>query len=140
MSESNDRNKSAVRFARWVFLLAGIYGVLVVTPNYFLETKMGQDYPPAITHAEYFYGFAGVALAWQVAFLNIATDPARYWLIMLPSALEKFSFAGALYWLHFSRGLPAILLVFGTIDLLLGVLFLIAFARLGGGAQKGSTG
>jgi hypothetical protein len=132
--------RSPITFARWLFLLAGIYGVLVVSPNYFLETKMGQDYPPAITHAEYFYGFAGVALAWQVAFLIIAIDPARYWLIMLPGALEKFSFAGALYWLHFTRGMPAILLVFGTIDLVLGVLFLVAFARLARKYDPDSTG
>ena len=37
-----------------------------------MEARVGRDYPPAITHPEYFYGFLGVAAAWQVAFLVIA--------------------------------------------------------------------
>jgi hypothetical protein len=122
--------KSPVTFARLIFLLAGIYGVLVVTPNFFLEEKTGADYPPAITHPEFFYGFAGVALAWQVAFLIIATDPRRYRPMILPSVLEKFSFAVAVYWLCATRGVATIIVVFGTIDLVLGVLFLVAFWQL----------
>ena len=55
------------RFARWVFLVAGVYGVLVVLPQYSLEARIARDFPPPITHPEYFYGFIGVALAWRVA-------------------------------------------------------------------------
>jgi hypothetical protein len=73
-----NRGFTAMRFARWVFLLAGIYGIVAIGPQYFMEEKIGQDYPPAITHPEYFYGFIGVGLAWQVAFLIIARDPARF--------------------------------------------------------------
>ena len=50
----------------------------------------------AITHPEYFYGFIGVGLAWQVAFLIIATDPRRYRPLIIPSIIEKFSFAAAI--------------------------------------------
>ena len=35
-----------MKFARWVFLLAGIYGALVVLPQFFLERRVGIDYPP----------------------------------------------------------------------------------------------
>jgi len=69
-----------MRFAKIVFLVAGIYGLLILTPMYFLENKIGRDTPPAITHPEYFYGFVGVALAWQVLFLvsrAIPSDTAR---------------------------------------------------------------
>ena len=55
------------RVARWVFLVAGVYGVLVVLPQYSLEARIARDFPPPITHPEYFYGFIGVALAWRVA-------------------------------------------------------------------------
>ena len=51
---------------------------MITTPNYFLETRLGEDYPPAITHPEFFYGFVGTCLAWQLAYLLIATDPVRY--------------------------------------------------------------
>jgi hypothetical protein len=52
-----------MRFAKAVFLIAGIYGVMILTPIYFMEGKIGRDTPPAITHPEYFYGFLGTALA-----------------------------------------------------------------------------
>jgi len=42
---------------------AGIYGIAVIAPQYFMEAQVGRDYPPAITHPEYFYGFVGVGLA-----------------------------------------------------------------------------
>jgi hypothetical protein len=58
-----------MKFARRLFLIAGIYGVLVLAPQYFLEAKTGRDFPPPITHLEHYYGFIGVALAWQVFFL-----------------------------------------------------------------------
>jgi hypothetical protein len=43
-----------------VFLLAGIYGSLVLLPQYFLEEKTGRDFPPPITHPEYYYGFSSI--------------------------------------------------------------------------------
>lgn len=52
-------------FARYLFCFAAIYGFLVLVPQYFLEEHIGRDYPPPITHPEHFYGFLGVALAWQ---------------------------------------------------------------------------
>ena len=76
-------------WARRVFGAAGIVGLLMLLPHYFLFEKIGRDYPPAITHPEFFYGFIGVAVAWQFAFLVIARDPARYRLLMIPAVLEK---------------------------------------------------
>src|SRR3954468_4506604 len=84
-----------MRFARWVFRIAGIYGLIVLLPQYFLKERIGRDDPPAITHPEYFYAFVGVTVAWQVAFLVIAQDPVRYRLMMLPAVLEKAGFAVA---------------------------------------------
>jgi hypothetical protein len=123
-------NASRVRFARWVFLAAGIYGLIVMLPNYFLEERMGQDYPPAITHPEYFYGFVGIGVAWQVAFLIIATDPARYRPLLLPILLEKGSFGIAAIVLYLQGRVAAAIFVFGIIDLLLGGLFLAALGRI----------
>ena len=79
-------------FARRVFRFAGIYGLIVLPPQYFLETRIGRDAPPPITHPEFFYGFLGVAIAWQVAFLIIALDPRRYRPLMLAGVIEKSSF------------------------------------------------
>jgi hypothetical protein len=37
-------------FARRVFLIAGIYGLLVLLPLSFMEGRIGRDQPPPITH------------------------------------------------------------------------------------------
>src|SRR5687767_9709755 len=65
-----------MRFARYTFLAAGIYGMLVLVPQYFLESRIGDDNPPAITHPEYFYGFIGVAVAFQLVFAD-RDEPAE---------------------------------------------------------------
>src|SRR5258708_4887618 len=84
-----------VQFSKWVFRLSGIYGIVVLLPFYFLENQIGIQTPPAITHPEYFYGFLGIALAWQVAFLIISFNPLKYRLFMVPSMAEKLLYSGA---------------------------------------------
>src|SRR4051794_25545788 len=97
-----------MRFAKWVFLLAGLSGVLMILPGYFLEGKTGQDYPPPINHAEFYYGFVGVTLAWQLMFLVIASDPVRYRMAMLPAMVEKAGFAIAIPVLFALGRVPAV--------------------------------
>jgi hypothetical protein len=116
-----------MKFARWTFLLAGIWGILVLLPQYFMESRIGADTPPAITHPEFFYGFIGVALAWQVAFIIISRDPARYRLLMLPSILEKLSFGGACIVLFATDRLGGQMLSAGLFDLVLGALFAVSW-------------
>ncbi|HZE96985.1 MAG TPA: hypothetical protein VE981_08155 [Planctomycetota bacterium] len=116
-------------FARRVFRGAGIYGLLVVGPQYFLETRTGVDHPPPVTHPEFYYGFVGVTVAFQVVFLMIATDPARYRPMMLASVLEKATFAIAMPLLYLQQRIPGLVLGFSMIDLLLGVLFAVAYVR-----------
>ena len=84
-----------MKFASRVFRYGGIYGLLVLVPQYFTEVKVGTDYPPAITHPEFYYGFLGVAISWQLAFLLISKDPLRYRAMMIPSILEKTAFGVA---------------------------------------------
>jgi hypothetical protein len=118
-------------FARWLFRLAGIYGLLVLLPQYFLENRVGVDNPPAITHPEYFYGFIGVGVAWQVAFLVIGQDPPRYRMMILPAILEKGTFGIAAMVLFAQQRLSSPILIFAIIDLMLCVLFFAAFCQLG---------
>ena len=118
-----------MRFAKIVFLVAGIYGLLILTPMYFLENKIGRDTPPAITHPEYFYGFTGVALAWQVLFLVLSTDPVRYRAMILPSILEKVSYGIALL-APFAKGRIAFsTLAVGSGGWIFAILFLAAYFK-----------
>jgi hypothetical protein len=118
-----------MKFAKIVFWIAGIWGLLVITPLYFLFDIISQKDPPPITHPGFFYGFVGCALAWQVAFCFIATDPVRYRPLMIPSVLEKATYALAIVTLVLQgRTNPRDLLFAGT-DSLLGLLFVIAFFK-----------
>ena len=81
----------SARFARVVFTIAGIWGILIMTPLYFTLDAVNRAYPPPITHPDLYYGFIDVTLAWQIAFLIIASNPVRYRTIMLAGILEKVS-------------------------------------------------
>lgn len=118
-----------MQFAKWVFLASGIYGLLLIPPHYFLEARIGRDYPPPITHPEYFYGFVGVTLAWQVLFLVIASDPVRLRPAMLPAVLEKAAFAVAAPALYAAGRVHVANAVFGAIDAMWGVLFFLAWLK-----------
>lgn len=118
-----------MRFARWIFRIAGIYGVLVIAPLYFLEAKINAEQPPAITHPEYFYGFAGVTLVWQFVFLLISRDPLRYRPMMPLAMLEKISWVVAIPILFAQGRIAPILLAGAAGDALLLVLFVFAFLR-----------
>ena len=116
-----------MKLARWIFGIAGVYGILVIAPLYFMEARIGHDDPPAITHPEYFYGFVGITLAWQIVFLMIAREPARYRPIMLAAVLEKLAWGVAAIVLFRQQRVSGMTLGFGGIDLLLGALFVVAF-------------
>lgn len=124
----NDRSTGVgVTFARRVFMVAGVYGILVLVPQYFMEDRVGRDFPPPITHPEHYYGFIGVALAWQVLFLIMAKDPGRYRPAMIPAILEKLTWGLACVVL-FTRGrLSSLVLGAGVLDLVLAILFVVSY-------------
>lgn len=120
------------RFARRVFLIAGIYGIVALLPQYLLELGLGSLAAP-LERPQDFYGFVGVALAWQIAFLVIARDVRRYRPLMLVAVLEKLAFGVPALLLYAKRRIGADVLSFGVIDLCLGALFLAAHRVTRGG-------
>ena len=122
-----------MKFAKWVFRIAGIYGLLILIPQYFLEARNGIDFPPPINHPEYYYGFIGVAVAWQVAFLIISGNPQRYRMIMIAAIVEKYSYGIAMAVLSMQHRIATAVLVTALIDMVLGVLFIIAYRKTGEG-------
>ena len=111
-----------MKFAKVVFLIAGIWGVLVTTPLFFIFHTIGVQDPPPITHAGFYYGFATAALAWQIAFFVIASDPGRFRPLMVPSTLEKFGYGVAVIVLFLQSRIRATDLIFAAPDLVLGFL------------------
>ena len=119
----------ASRFARRVFTAAGIYGLVALLPMYGLEGTLGRLFPPPVTHPEFCYGFAGVALAWQIAFLLIGRDPVRHRPLMLPSIIEKVGYGGATTLLVLDGRTAAGMLPTALVDLGLAILFAISYVR-----------
>jgi len=110
-----------------VFLAAGVWGVLIVTPLYFLYDTVGRQYPPPITHPDFYYGFLSVTLAWQVAFLLIGTDPIRFRPLMIAAILEKAGYLTTLSTLYLQGRLQFGQFVVVSPDAILGLLFVAAF-------------
>ncbi len=128
-NENHEETRKGMVFARRVFRIAGVYGLLVILPMYFLEDRIGRDQPPAVTHPEFFYGFLGLTVAWQVAFLVTASDPVRFRPLMIPAMVEKSAFVIAVLLLYRSGRVSSVTLTLGLIDLTLGMLFGVAFLR-----------
>jgi hypothetical protein len=118
-----------MRFAKIVFLIAGVWGILVLTPLYFIFDAVGRQYPPPITHPDFYYGFISVALTWQIAFLIIATDPVRLRPLMGAAVVEKFGYVATLSVLYVKGLLAFGQFAVGIPDLVLGILFVAAFLK-----------
>ncbi len=127
-----------MKFAKVVFWTAGIWGILILTPLYFMFGLIGRQDPPPITHPQFYYAFVSVAMVWQFVFFVIATDPARFRPMILMSVFEKLSYVltvGVLY----LRGLttPARSIT-ALPDAVLAVFFVLAFIKAGS-TQKASS-
>lgn len=119
-----------MRFARTVFLVAGMWGLFALTPLLFAGLADADAGSPWIDQPGFYYGFAGVALAWQIAFLVIATDPGRFRPMMPVAVVEKASYVISIAALYAQRRIDAGPMVYGAIaDLVLGLLFVAAFLR-----------
>jgi hypothetical protein len=68
-------------------------------------------------------------MAWQIAFLIIGSDPSRFWLLMIPSIIEKLGYVAVVAVLHSQARISAMDASAAVPDLVLGVLFAAAFFK-----------
>ena len=118
-----------MKFAKIIFLAAGAWGFLILLPLYFMADRIGQQDPPALTHREFYYGFIGVALAFQLVFLIIATDPVRFRPLMLAGIVEKFAFVIPTFYLYWQGRVAGSIVVGAALDLMWGVLFVASYFK-----------
>jgi hypothetical protein len=121
-----------VRFARIVFVVAGIWGIGVLTPFYWLVDVTGRQYASPTEYPHFFYGFLSVAMAWQIAFLVIGSNPVRFRPLMIPAAIEKLGYVVTLAVFYGQARISTADAQAAVPDLLLGILFVVAFAKLRG--------
>jgi|SRR5690349_10940508 len=116
-----------MKFARIVFLFAGLWGIIELAPLFFLFGAVSRRSPSA--DPELYYAFLAVTMAWQLAFLVIASNPGRFRPMMIPSVIEKAGYLLTVAVL-FAQGRIAIgHLLIAAPDLLFGALFAIALAK-----------
>jgi hypothetical protein len=118
-----------MRFAKWVFTVAGIWGVVVLMPLFWLVDITGRPYPPPTDYPQFFYGFLLVAMAWQLAFLTIGRDPVRFRLLMIPAMFEKLGYVSMLILMRAQSRISALDAQPAWPDLVLGLLFVAAFVK-----------
>jgi hypothetical protein len=119
-----------IRFAKRLFLAAGIYGMAVLAPLFFLERLIGEYDPPSITHREFYYGFVCTAFAWQIVYLMMSRDPLRLRPMLIPAIMGKAGFGISVYILFAQGRLAARNLLLPSIDLILAALFAWAYVAL----------
>ena len=118
-----------MKFAKIVFTVAGVWGLAVLTPLFFLFDITGRAYAPPASYAHFFYGFLTVTLAWQIAFLVIGRDPVRFRPLMIPSIVEKLGYIVACVVLYSQGRITANDASTAVPDTVLCVLFIAAFVR-----------
>jgi hypothetical protein len=118
-----------MRFARIVFVIAGLWGISVLVPFYWLVDITGRHYSAPAEYPHFFYGFIAVALAWQLGFLIIGARPMRFRPFMIPAIVEKFGYVSTLAVLYTQGRISAIDVQAAVPDGLLGVLFVVAFIK-----------
>ena len=119
-----------ITFARRLFLAAGIYGMAVLALMFFLEHLIGEYDPPAITHAEFYYGFVCTAFARQIVYLMMSRDPLRLRPMLIPAIMGKAGFGICVYVLFAHGRLAARHLLLPSIDLVPAALFAWAYVAL----------
>jgi hypothetical protein len=118
-----------MKFAKVVFWIAGVWGVLVLFPLYFMSDVIGRTDPPAITHLGYYFGFLNVTLAWQLAFFILARDPVRFRPMMIASIAEKVLYFAPIIVLRSFGLVTKAECIVALPDLVLAGLFTVAYAK-----------
>ena len=121
-----------MKFARMVYRIAAVYGLITLPPLYFMSGRIASQAPPAITHLEFYFGFIGLALLWQLVFLLIATNPVLYRALMPVTILEKFIYSVPVLILYLTGRTGAMILLPALADPIFGVLFIAAYIRTPG--------
>jgi hypothetical protein len=118
-----------MQFAKRVYLVAGVLGLLLTVPPLFMEGMEVRFGEPAVNHPELYYGFLVVVLAWQLVYLAIGMDPVRLRPMMLLAAFAKGTVVVTYVALWAAGRIPPRWLGFAAFDGTFVVLFLMAYRR-----------
>ncbi len=110
-----------MKLTKWIFLIAGIFGLLITVPLVFAEKIMAVQQP------EFYYGFVFLDICLQIVYIIISISPIRFRPIMIPAFLAKASAAVTLTWLYLIDRISSQWIAVGAIDGVFAVLFIIGY-------------
>ena len=110
-----------MKLTKWIFLIAGIFGLLITVPLVFAEKIMAVQQP------EFYYGFVFLDICLQIVYIIISISPIRFRPIMIPAFLAKASGTVTLSWLYLTDRVPMPWVAIGAIDGVFAVLFIIGY-------------
>ena len=116
-----------MKFAKWTFRTAGVFGLSVMIPMLFVENLIEQIMPPSVNHPEFFYGFVVLNICWQILYLFLAKDPIRFRPMMIPAFLAKASAPVALMWLYLQGRISSQWITTSIMDGVFAILFLVSY-------------
>lgn len=118
-----------MRFARIVFRIAGTWGLIILTPLYWLFPGDAGGPGAVFTYGQAYYGFLGVTVAWQLAFLVIAASPATWRPLMPVAVVEKMAYVVAIAILAAQGRVTGAQASSAVPDAILGSLFVAAYVK-----------
>jgi hypothetical protein len=110
-----------MKLAKWIFLIAGIWGLLATVPLLFAAEAMG------VKQLEYYYGFVCLNICWQIVYLFLSSNPVQYRPLMIPAFLAKISGSVALTWLYLLGRVSVQWIMIAAVDGAWAILFAIAY-------------
>jgi len=115
-----------MKLARWVFLVAGVVGLLPVVQMIYGALINGETFLLDFANMGLFFYVAVFQYGlWQVLFIILATDPVRYRPMMIVAIFVEVTAALNPAWLYLYGFIFWIPVVF--VNLAMAILFLVAF-------------
>jgi len=127
-----------MKIARWIFLVAGILGLLPLAPIFYELARGGQDIlPDDGSMGLFIYIFFALYVFWQVFYFFLAANPVRFRPVMILAffvcAVTPFN----TLWLYFYG--MRIWQVVIIASLAFALLFLVAFWLTGRDARRSAA-
>jgi hypothetical protein len=128
-----------MRFARYVFLSAGVLGLLLAVWSVYTVVVYGQTTVPDVarTVGLSFCGSFFLYVCWQVLYVMLSRDPSRYRPTMIVAFLAELAAPVCPAWLYLygiKLWIPIV-----VAHLALAALFLVAFWLTGRESRRGAA-
>ena len=120
-----------MRFARIVFRIAGTWGLIILTPLYWLFPGDAGGPGAVFTYGQAYFGFLGVTVAWQIAFFVIASSPVTMRRLMPVAIVEKAAYVLPIAILAAQGRVTGAQASSAVPDFILGSLFVAAYVKTG---------